>query len=235
VTTILIRHASTSYSARYLVNGDPSVRLPISAEGVAACHRLRDSGAVRHPRTWITSAFARTQQTAVLLAGPTQPELHVDARLNEIDYGAFEGGPFLDYAAWLGLHGPFTRPPGAAESQREAFVRMLTGVRNALRLPGPRAVVAHGLLLSLVDWALSVPPGEPLPLFFPEAPCLEPVVVADTRLQALTSRLIDSIDTSGSHTQPTECDWPESRQGEMPVLATFDPLRTPPEERSPHA
>lgn len=143
------------------------MRLPISAEGVAACHRLRDSGAVRQPRTWITSSFARTQQTAVLLAGPTQPELHVDARLNEIDYGGFEGGPFLDYAAWLGLHGPFTRPPGAAESQREAFVRMLTGVRNALRLP---AVVAHGLLLSLVDWALSEPPGEPLPLFFPEAP-----------------------------------------------------------------
>jgi probable phosphoglycerate mutase len=235
VTTILIRHASTSYSSRYLVNGDPSVRLPINAEGVAACHRLRNSGIVRRPRTWITSAFARTQQTAVLLAGPMQLELHVDARLNEIDYGDFEGGPFLDYAVWLGRHGPCIRPPGAAESQRETFVRMLTGVRDALRLPGPRAIVAHGLLLSLVTWTLSEPPGEPLPLFFPEAPCLEPVVVADTRLQALTSRLIDSIDTGGSHAQPTERDRPESRQGGMPVLATFDPLRTPPEERSPHA
>jgi probable phosphoglycerate mutase len=235
MTTILIRHASTKYSTRYLVNGDPKLRLSIDSDGVAACHRLRDSGRLRQPRTWVTSAFARTQQTAVLLAGPMQPQLHVEAGLNEIDYGRFEGGAFLDYAAWLGRHGPCTRPPGAAESQREAFVRMLTAVRSTLRLPGPRAIVAHGLLLSLLVWTLSEPPGEPTPLFFPEAPCLEPLVVADARLRGVTTRLIDSMSANGPHTQPTEGDRPESRRGGMPVLATFDHLRTRPEERPPHA
>lgn len=70
MTTFLLRHASTSYSIRHLVNGDPSVSLPINAEGVAACHRLRDSGHLSDAPTWITSAFARAQQTAVLLMRP---------------------------------------------------------------------------------------------------------------------------------------------------------------------
>ncbi|WP_435176388.1 histidine phosphatase family protein [Actinacidiphila sp. bgisy145] len=233
MTTFLLRHASTSYSSRHQVNGDPSLRLPLNEEGVAACHRLRDAGTLSSARTWITSAFPRAQQTAVLLAGATQRAFRVDSRLNEIDYGDFEGGPFLDYAAWLGRHGPWKRPPGSAESQREAFTRMLTGLRDALVRPGPRVIITHGLVLSLVTWALSEAPGAAVPLFFPEAPCLEPFVIADARLHRLTARLLYDIGANRIHAQ-TGGDG-SSRPGGMPVLATFDPLRTPPEERSPHA
>jgi 2,3-bisphosphoglycerate-dependent phosphoglycerate mutase len=235
MTTFLLRHASTSYSSRHQVNGDSSLRLPLNEEGVAACHQLRDSGTLSSARTWITSVFPRAQQTAVLLAGATQRAFRVDSRLNEIDYGDFEGGPFLDYAAWLGRHGPWRRPPGSAESQREAFPRMLTGLRDALVRPGPRVIVAHGLVLSLVTWALSEAPGSAVPLFFPEAPCVEPLVIADARLHRLTARLLDDVGADRTPAQPTGGDRPESRQGGMPVLATFDPLRNPPEERSPHA
>lgn len=235
MTTILLRHASTSYSTRHLVNGDPSVRLPLDAEGVAACHVLRASGSLRHPRTWVTSTFPRAQQTTILLAGPAQLEPRIDARLNELDYGDFEGGPFLDYADWLGRHGPYIRPPGSAESQHEAIIRMLTAVRDALRHPGPRVVVAHGLLLSLLTWTMAEPSDEPLPLFFPEAPCLDPLVIADTRLHRLTSRWIDDLTGEGVQAQPTGGGRAESLQAGVPILANFDPLRTPPEERSPHA
>jgi probable phosphoglycerate mutase len=235
MTTFLIRHASTSYSVRHVVNGDPSVRLPLDEDGVAACRGLRSAGTLRHVRSWMTSAFPRAEQTAVLLAGPTQREFRVDPRLNELDYGDFEGGPFLHYAAWLRQHGPWERPPGSAESQHDAFARMLTGLRDALAHPGPRVIVTHGLLLSLVTWALSAPPGTAVPLFFPEAPYLEPLVIADARLHSLITRLLDDIGADRAPAQPTGGDRPESRQGGMPVLATFDPLRTPPEERSPHA
>ncbi len=44
------------------------------------------------------------------------------------------------------MHGPWQRPPGATESQREAITRMLDGLLGALVHPGPRLVVAHGLL-----------------------------------------------------------------------------------------
>jgi probable phosphoglycerate mutase len=235
MTTFLLRHASTSYSSCHQVNGDPGLLLPLNEEGVAACHHLRDTGTLNNARTWITSAFPRAQQTAVLLAGAAQRAFRVDSRLNEIDYGDFEGGPFLDYAAWLGRHGPWKRPPGSAESQREAFTRMLTGLQDALVRPGPRVIITHGLVLSLLTWALSEQPGTAVPLFFPEAPCLEPLVIADARLDRLSARLLDELGASPIRTQPTGGDWPESRQGGMPVLATFDPLRTPPEERSPHA
>jgi len=235
MTTFLLRHASTSYSSRHQVNGDPSLRLPLNAEGVAACHRLRDTGTLSSARTWITSAFPRAQQTAVLLAGATQRAFRVDSRLNEIDYGDFEGDPFLDYAAWLGRHGPWKRPPGSAESQREAFTRILTGLRDALVRPGPRVIITHGLALSLLTWSLSEPTATAVPLFFPEAPCLEPLVIADTRLHRLTAQLLDEIGASRIHTQPSVGGRPESLQAGVPILANFDPLRTPPEERSPHA
>ena len=235
MTTFLLRHASTSYSSRHQVNGDPSVSLPLDEEGVAACHRLRDTGTFSGARTWIASAFPRAQQTALLLAGATQRAFGVDPCLNEIDYGDFEGGPFLDYAAWLGRHGPWKRPPGSAESQREALTRMVTGLQAALTRRGPRVIVTHGLLVSLLTWALDEPPGTSVPLFFPEAPCLDPLVLADSRLRSLTVRLLDEIGVRPSHPRPTGGGWRESRQGGMPVVATFDPLRTPPEERSPHA
>lgn len=235
MTTYLLRHASTSYSTGYLVNGNPSVRLPLNAEGVAACHRLRSSGSLSDSRTWITSAFPRTQQTAALLAGPTQAESRTEVRLNELDYGDFEGGPFVAYAAWLGQEGPWARPPGSTESQREAFARMVTGVQDSLRHSGPRVIIAHGLLLSLFTWALSEPPGTAIPLFFPEAPCLDPLVTTDAQLHSLTGRLIGELHLSRTYAKPTGGDWAESGRKGMPILANFDPLRTSPQEKPPHA
>ncbi|WP_326597881.1 histidine phosphatase family protein [Streptomyces sp. NBC_01803] len=121
------------------MNGDPSAALPLNAEGIAACHRLHHTGSLSDARVWITSGFQRTQQTALLLAGATRAEFRSDPRLNELGYGDFEGGSFLDYATWLGRHGPWARPPGSAESQGEAFARMLAGVQGTLTRPGPRA------------------------------------------------------------------------------------------------
>ena len=235
MTTYLLRHASTAYSTRYLINGDPGVAVPLDAEGVSGCEHLRDAGSLDGVRQWITSDFPRARQTALLIADAGRAEPRSDPRLNELDYGDFEGGTFLDYATWLGIHGPWVRPPGAAESQREGIARMLSGVQASLICSGPRVVVAHGLLLSVLIWSLPEPPDSAMPLFFPEAPCLEPLVVSDARLHRLTARLIADLDDGRADIEPTGGDRKESSQGGMPILANFDPLRTPPEERFPHA
>jgi probable phosphoglycerate mutase len=235
VTTYLLRHASTTYSTRYLVNGDPSLALMLDPEGVAASERLRATGSLSAAGTWITSEFPRARQTARLLTDATGAEPQIDPRLNELDYGSFEGGPFLDYAAWLGLHGPWARPPGAAESQREGIARMLAGVQAALMRSGPRVVVAHGLLLSVLAWALDEAPGTPMPLFFPEAACLDPLAVSDARLVRLTARLLAEMGQTEDRRELAQGNRKQSGRGRVPILANFDPLPIPPEERPPHA
>jgi probable phosphoglycerate mutase len=235
VTTYLIRHASTTYSTRYLLNGDPSVALPLDPGGIAACERLRAAGSLSGIRTWITSEFPRARQTVALLGGDTGAEPQIDPRLNELDYGAFEGGPFLDYAAWLGFHGPWARPPSATESQRGGIARMLAGVQAALMRSAPRVVVAHGLLLSVLAWALDEAPGTPMPLFFPEAACLDPLVIADARLVRLLARLLAEAGHIDDHEEAQGLNGKQSGRGRMSILANFDPLPTPPEERPPHA
>lgn len=71
---------------------------------------------------------------------------------------------------------------------------MVRGLRAALDQPVPRLVVAHGLLLSVVQWS-RVHPVEPLSdVFLLSAPCLTPIILADDELAALTQRLLRGLD-----------------------------------------
>ncbi|MFD3590376.1 histidine phosphatase family protein [Streptomyces sp. NPDC058683] len=192
-TTYLVRHAQTEYSARHLVNGSLAVDVPLDAHGRTACHQVAVP--------WLdtvascrTSSFTRTHQTALgMLAGRPVP-ISADHRLNEIDYGCFEGGPWRDYGTWLLQAGRDAVPPGGAESWQEAVLRMLDGLRDCLQLPAPRLVVGHGLLGSVVRWLLSASPVEHLARpILPEAPYLEPVVLDDTTLMRLVDEGRDRI------------------------------------------
>jgi probable phosphoglycerate mutase len=228
--TYLLRHGRTAYSARYRVNGDPGIAVPLDDEGILACRDAREHFPVEIMQMWVTSSFPRARQTGELLRDGTGATTHVEPLLDELDYGRFEGGPFLDYAGWLQEHGPRARPEGARESQHAGIRRMLTGVRAALELPGPRCVVAHGLLLSVLRWKCANPPGTAMPLFFPEASCLEPFPVADVDLREWLEDLLADND----HNLHPQDDAVESRTGVDPVLATFDPLARL-EEKDPHA
>lgn len=167
MTTYVLRHGPTDYSRRYLVNGDPTKPVHLSEDGRRALTKGWNSLPLHKVRTWTASEFPRVQQTAHLLMGVPAPELIIDPQLNELDYGQFEGNPFLDYAAWLDGHGADERPPGSGESQSEGIRRMLTGVLAALDHPGPRVLVAHGLLVSVLLWQRARTPGQAMPLFFP--------------------------------------------------------------------
>jgi 2,3-bisphosphoglycerate-dependent phosphoglycerate mutase len=150
--------------------------------------------------TCVVSQFIRTTQTAHLLLSGRPVALIVDERLNEIDYGEYEDGPFLNYGRWLHTNGPWQRPPAAQESQREAIKRMLEGLLGALFRPGPRLIVAHGPLLSVVSKTRDESRlGE---TFLPEAPFVSALRFTDDELRHLAERLIEQVTVDGGGRHP---------------------------------
>jgi 2,3-bisphosphoglycerate-dependent phosphoglycerate mutase len=188
VVTYVLRHARTAYSAAYRVNGRPDAPLGIDDVGYQQCHDARFTHPWDTIATCVVSRFPRTAQTAHLLLAPRTLPLVAEARLDEIDYGTFEGGPFTEYGRWLDQHGPWARPPGSRESQREAIWRMLDGLRDVLARPGPCLVVAHGLLSSVLRH------GSVAGVYYPEAPYVTLLQFSGEELRAITSRLMDEIE-----------------------------------------
>ncbi|MEU2774023.1 histidine phosphatase family protein [Streptomyces sp. NPDC007162] len=197
MTTYILRHGPTDHSRRYLVNGDPAKPIHLNEDGRRALAKGWNSLPLHSVRTWVASEFPRAQQTANLLMGVPGPELIIAPQLNELDYGEFEGNPFLQYAGWLDGHGPDERPPGGTESQSEGIHRMLTGVLAALEHPGPRVLVAHGLLVSVLLWHRARTSGQNMPLFFPEAPYVDPVAIRDEELPGFIGTLMNDLETGG--------------------------------------
>ncbi|MEU3229415.1 histidine phosphatase family protein [Nocardiopsis alba] len=193
MTTCFVRHGRTSYSSRHLVNGDPRVPVPLDDEGILCARRSRSLVREMGIRTCRTSSFPRTRQTADLLLEGNDCPRSVDACLDEPDYGMFEGRSFLEYASWLKEYGPTARPPGSRESQHEALLRMLEGCARLPFLSAPRMVVAHGFLLSALNWCHSRHSQSGFPLFLPEASYLEPLVVSDRCLLGWVKLLSEEV------------------------------------------
>ncbi|MFI6473981.1 histidine phosphatase family protein [Streptomyces sp. NPDC050516] len=238
MTTYILRHGQTDYSKRYLVNGNPAKPVHLNEEGRNSLSGVWRILPLHSVATWLTSEFPRARQTASLLMGVPSPALVIDARLNELDYGDFEGKPFLEYAAWLDGNGSSRRPPGATESQREGIRRMLTGVLAALEHPGPRVLVGHGLLVSVLLWYRNHTGDEAMPLFFPEAPCLGPVAIHDDELPILITALLDDLDSGILREATGGGDASILRIGEGPAVATVDPVspsHSPDQKDFPHA
>ncbi|TQE27163.1 histidine phosphatase family protein [Streptomyces ipomoeae] len=236
MTTYILRHGQTDYSKQYLVNGDPARAIRLNGEGVSSCRLPWSVLPLRSVHTWLASEFPRAQQTASLLMGVPAPEMIVDARLNELDYGEFEGGPFLEYGSWLDRHGGSQRPPGARESQREGIRRMLSGVHAALEHPEPRVLVCHGLLVSVLLWRRDRSPDEAMPLFFPEAPYIEPLAVDDEVLRDWIPTLLTDLDGEQPQDPEARGRAAKLRIGRGSAVATFEaPVHSPEKREPPHA
>jgi probable phosphoglycerate mutase len=236
MTTYLLRHGRTAYSAQHLVNGDPTRPIDLDREGEQTCAEASTSFPWTEIRTLITSSFPRARKTGERLSANHRVPIRVEPLLNEIDYGCFEGRPFMEYAAWLQGSGPHARPPSARESQREGIRRMLAGVHGVLQEPGPRVVVAHGLLVSVVTWALQHPEAEGAPpRFLPEAACLTPMIMPDHQLSDVVIRLTDTLDSPGHNIRPHDDHFALNGQDAADIFATFESPNAPPEEIDPHA
>ena len=175
---ILARHGESERSVGGLTNGDPAVRVALTATGREEARRLGRELEGDAIDLCVTSEFERARETADLaLEGRDVPRL-VLADLNDIRFGEFEGRPLIDYRAWAHSHGPEEICPGG-ESRAETVGRYVRGYRTLLARPEATVlVVVHGLpvryVLDAVDSrnpaaaVAHVPYAEPFRLSAPE-------------------------------------------------------------------
>lgn len=87
----------------------------------------------------VATRFARTQETLAFALDGRETARTVLPQLDEIRFGAFEGGPLADYRSWAWSHPADTECPGGGESRVEAAQR-IAGALDAL-LERPEEVV----------------------------------------------------------------------------------------------
>jgi broad specificity phosphatase PhoE len=96
----------------------------------------------------MTSRLARTQETLALALDARAVPVVVSAELDEIHFGAFDGGALDSYRAWAAAHPPDEPPPGDGESRADAARRFARGLRLVLARAERRVlVVGHALAI----------------------------------------------------------------------------------------
>jgi 2,3-bisphosphoglycerate-dependent phosphoglycerate mutase len=179
---IVARHGESDYSARGLLNGDPSRRCALTATGRRQALRLGDLLREEGVELCVTSAFERTKQTADLaLARRRIPRLVV-AELNDHPAGEFEGSAIAEYLVWAHASPSDDPIPGASESRLDVLRRFARGYRVVLERPEPTVLaILHSLPISY----LVSGPLQRLPLLA----YAEPVAVTAAEMLAAVERL----------------------------------------------
>ncbi|MEK8144260.1 histidine phosphatase family protein [Streptomyces sp. M10(2022)] len=156
MTTYVVRHGQTNYSKRYLVNGDPAKHVHLNQEGRQSLGHAWATLPLHAVATWLTSEFPRARQTTSLLMGVPAARLVVDARLNELDYGEFEGHPSSNTRSGStptvrDSPGRLRRIPARMHSQNALRDACRPGPPGSASPCGPRAA---GLLAAVVPGPL---------------------------------------------------------------------------------
>ena len=162
-TLILARHGESELSLRGLTNGDPTRACGLTDAGREQALRLGELLAAEPLDLCVTTAFARTEETAELaLARRNVPRLVVP-ELNDIRFGEYEALSFADYLAWARSAAPTEEPPGGGESRARVVDRYVRGFRTVLARP-ERLILAvlHGLPIRCVLNALAGRPPQPV-------------------------------------------------------------------------
>jgi broad specificity phosphatase PhoE len=128
---VLTRHAHSTLNVAGRINGDPSVRVPLTAAGKAEAEQLGQELAGIPLELCVHTRFGRTRETAnVALRGRTVPRLE-EPLLDDIDVGELEGVTIEEYRAWKRNHTRKDPFPGgeslddAARRYAHAFERLL--------------------------------------------------------------------------------------------------------------
>ncbi len=152
---LLARHAESEYGALGLVNGDPSLPVGLTEQGIRQARALGAAIAGRAIDLCVVTEFPRTAQTADLaLEGRDVPRLVVP-ELNDPDYGDFEGTPLAAYRGWLDGRPSGEAPPGGRETRLELVRRHASGFRALLdRRERTILAVLHSLPLAYLFAAI---------------------------------------------------------------------------------
>jgi broad specificity phosphatase PhoE len=96
----------------------------LSEQGVREALALREALASEEVDLGVATRLVRTQETLELALGARRTDRLVLPALDEIGFGAFEGGPLADYRAWAWATEPAADCPGAGESRSAAAARV---------------------------------------------------------------------------------------------------------------
>jgi broad specificity phosphatase PhoE len=131
---VLTRHGRSTLNASGRINGDPSVRVPLTDEGRNEAERLGRQVAELPIDLCVHTRFPRTRETADgILAGRAVPMLE-QPLLDDIDVGDLEGDTIEAYDAWKQAHDRSDPFPGG-ESLDDAARRYARGFRMLLDRP----------------------------------------------------------------------------------------------------
>jgi broad specificity phosphatase PhoE len=135
---VLARHAHSTLNAEGRINGDPSIEVPLTADGRAeaeqAGHRLAALGL----ELCVHSRFPRTRETADAMLGGRDVPRVVEPLLDDIDVGDLEGATIEDYHSWKAVHSRDEPFPGgesldtAARRYAQAFRKLLARPEQAI-------------------------------------------------------------------------------------------------------
>jgi probable phosphoglycerate mutase len=142
---VLVRHGLAGSNR----DGVASCEVPgegLTPEGIDQAGALSRALAVEEIEIAMSSRLARTQETLGLLLDGRDVPVVVARELDEIHFGAFDGGALDTYRAWAASHPPDEPPPGDGESRADAARRFARALRRVLARPeGGVLVVGHAL------------------------------------------------------------------------------------------
>jgi broad specificity phosphatase PhoE len=129
---VLTRHAHSALNAANRVNGDPSVPVPLTADGKLEAEQLGHQLAEIPLELCVHTRFGRTRETAdEALRGRDDVSRVEEPLLDDINVGELEGATLEEYRAWKRLHTRKDPFPGgeslddAARRYADAFERLL--------------------------------------------------------------------------------------------------------------
>ena len=140
---VLTRHAHSTLNVASRVNGDPSVAVPLTADGKAEAEQLGHQLAGIPLELCVHTRFGRTQETAdEALRGRDVPRVE-EPLLDDIDVGDLEGVTLEEYRAWKRNHTRKDPFPGG-ESLDDAALRYARAFEHLLeRSEQTLLVVCH--------------------------------------------------------------------------------------------
>jgi broad specificity phosphatase PhoE len=156
---ILARHGESVYSARGLVNGDPSVDVGLTPAGEEQARELGRALAGEPLDVCVVSTLRRTRATAEAALADRAVPVEALPGFDDPRAGRFEGGPLDEYRAWAWSSGSAEEAPGGGESRRAIVGRYAEAYRSLL--DRPEAVVLAVLHALPIAYVLGAADGSP--------------------------------------------------------------------------
>jgi broad specificity phosphatase PhoE len=183
-----VRHAHARSNVTDRVSSTPPGE-GLSEQGVQEALALRETLAFEGVELGVATRLARTQETLELALGGLDVERMVLSALDEIGFGAYEGGPLAEYRRWAWTNDADAACPGGGESRVEAAERIAAALDILLSRPEDVIVaVSHSLpiryVLDASDGRVPAARIEPVPHATPFVLAAEAVGQAAETLRA---------------------------------------------------